>query len=43
MARAIALARSVRAVPLEAVRLGIVYGCALALIAAARALPAITF
>jgi hypothetical protein len=39
MARAIALATTIRSAPLEALRLAIVCGCALALIAAKQALP----
>ena len=39
MSRAIALARHAAATPVEAVRMAIVGGCALALIAAGRALP----
>ncbi|HEX8058255.1 MAG TPA: hypothetical protein VF481_16440 [Novosphingobium sp.] len=39
MARVIALARTARQEPLEALRVVIVCGCALALIAAGHALP----
>jgi hypothetical protein len=39
MARVIALTRTARPAPLEALRVLIVCGCALALIAAGRALP----
>lgn len=39
MARALALPANLRAASLEAARLVVVYGCALALIAAGRAFP----
>jgi hypothetical protein len=39
MARIIALAQTARQEPLEALRVAIVCGCALALIAAGQALP----
>ena len=39
MAKAIALTRDLAANPLESLRMGIVAGCALALIAAGQVLP----
>jgi hypothetical protein len=41
MAQAIALATTVRTAPLEALRVLVVCGCALALIAAGQVLPSI--